>query len=55
MIEYYSARWKIEAGFREIKQEIGSAHTQTRNPNAVLNHLHFSTASECGWIEAWLS
>ena len=25
IIEYYGARWKIEAGFKEIKQEIGSA------------------------------
>jgi transposase len=23
IIEYYGARWKIEAGFKEIKQEIG--------------------------------
>jgi hypothetical protein len=53
IIEYYSARWKIEAGFREIKQEIGSAHTQTRNPNAVLNHLHFCmAATTITWIYA---
>jgi hypothetical protein len=25
IIAYYGARWKIEAGFKEIKQEIGSA------------------------------
>ncbi len=47
IVEYYSARWKIEAGFREIKQEIGSAHTQTRNPDAVANHLHFCMAVFC--------
>jgi hypothetical protein len=53
IIEYYSARWKIEAGFREIKQEIGSAHTQTRNPDAVLNHLHFCmVATAITWIYA---
>ena len=53
IIEYYSARWKIEAGFREIKQEIGSAHTQTRNPDAVLNHLHFCmAATTIHWIYA---
>jgi len=53
IIEYYSARWKIEAGFREIKQEIGSAHTQTRNPDAVLNHLHFCMAATAiTWIYA---
>jgi len=53
IIEYYSARWKIEAGFREIKQEIGSAHTQTRNPDAVFNHLHFCmVATTTTWIYA---
>jgi len=53
IIEFYSARWKIEAGFREIKQEIGSAHTQTRNPDAVTNHLHFCmAATTLTWIYA---
>lgn len=53
IIEYYSARWKIEAGFREIKQEIGSAHTQTRNPDAVFNHLSFCmAATTITWIYA---
>jgi len=53
IIEYYSARWKIEAGFREIKQEIGSAHTQTRNPDAVFNHLNFCmVATAITWIYA---
>ena len=53
IIEYYSARWKIEAGFREIKQEIGSSHTQTRNPDAVTNHLHFCmAATTITWIYA---
>ena len=53
VIEYYSARWKIEAGFREIKQEIGSAHTQTRNPDAVFNHLNFCmTATTITWLYA---
>ena len=53
IIEYYSARWKIEAGFREIKQEIGSSQTQTRNPDAVTNHLHFCmAATTITWIYA---
>jgi hypothetical protein len=53
IIEYYSARWKIEAGFREIKQEIGSAETQTRNPEAVTNHLHFClAATTITWLYA---
>jgi hypothetical protein len=51
MIEYYGARWKIEAGFREIKQEIGSAETQTRHPDAVTNHLNFCLAATAiTWI-----
>jgi len=53
VIEFYAARWKIEAGFREIKQEIGSSHTQTRNPDAVTNHLHFCmAATTITWIYA---
>jgi len=53
IIEYYGARWKIEAGFKEIKQEIGSAQSQTRNPYAVTNHLHFCmAATTLVWIYA---
>jgi hypothetical protein len=51
IIEFYGARWKIESGFREIKQEIGSAETQTRNPDAVTNHLNFClAATTLTWI-----
>ncbi len=53
IIEYYGARWKIEAGFKEIKQEIGSAKSQTRNADAVLNHLNFCMmATTLTWIYA---
>jgi len=53
IVELYAARWKIEAGFREIKQEIGSASTQTRCPNAVSNHLQFCmAATTITWIYA---
>ena len=53
IVEYYAARWKIEAGFREIKQEIGSAASQTRCPNAVSNHLHFCmAATTITWLYA---
>jgi transposase len=45
IIEYYGARWKIEPGFKEIKQEIGSSKTQTRNAYAVTNHLNFCMMS----------
>ena len=51
IITYYGARWKIEAGFREIKQEIGSAQTQARTPDAVNNHLNFCmAATTLTWI-----
>lgn len=53
IIEYYGARWKIEAAFKELKQDIGSAETQTRNPIAVKNHLHFCMmATSIAWIYA---
>lgn len=51
VIEYYGARWKIESGFKEIKQEIGSARSQTRNARAVINHLNFCMmAAALTWI-----
>lgn len=53
IIEYYGARWKIEAGFKELKRDIGSAETQTRNPVAVKNHLDFCLmATSLAWIYA---
>ncbi|SER56663.1 Transposase DDE domain-containing protein, partial [Nitrosomonas sp. Nm51] len=52
-IEYYGARWKIEAGFKEIKQEIGSIKSQTRTPHAVTNHLNFCMMTTAiTWIYA---
>jgi hypothetical protein len=41
IIELYGARWKIEAFFKELKRDIGSAATQTRHPQSVSNHLNF--------------
>jgi hypothetical protein len=53
IIEYYGARWKIESGFKEIKQEIGSSKSQARNADAVLNHLNFCMmATTLTWIYA---
>ena len=53
IIEYYGARWKIESGFKEIKQDLGSTKTQTRNPHAVINHLNFCMmAATVTWIYA---
>jgi len=53
IIEYCGARWKIESGFKEIKQEIGSAKSQVRNAFAVTNHSHFCmVAATLTWIYA---
>jgi len=53
IIEYYGARWKIEACFKELKRDIGSADTQTRHPVAVTNHLDFCMmAIAITWIYA---
>ena len=53
IIEYYGARWKIESGFKEIKQDIGSSKSQTRNADAVLNHLNFCMmATTLTWVYA---
>jgi IS4 transposase len=40
IIEYYGARWQIESGFKELKQDIGSQKSQCRNAQAVTNHLY---------------
>jgi len=40
MIEIYSARWKIESGFKEIKHEIGALDNQARKPHSVENHFN---------------
>ncbi len=51
IIEYYGARWKIESGFKELKQDIGSLESQCRSPHAVVNHLNFCMmASTIVWI-----
>ncbi|NOR80848.1 MAG: transposase [Methyloprofundus sp.] len=53
IIEFYGARWKIESGFKELKQDIGSQKSQCRNAQAVTNHLNFCMmASTITWIYA---
>ena len=53
IIGLYGARWKIESGFKELKQEIGSQSSQTRNAYAVTNHLQFCMmAVTLTWIYA---
>ena len=52
IITYYTARRKIADGFRKINQEIGSAQTQTRNFDAVVNHLQFCmVATAMTWTD----
>ncbi|MEA3291864.1 MAG: hypothetical protein U9Q71_06130 [Pseudomonadota bacterium] len=42
-----------QSGFKELKQEIGSARSQTRNAEAVINHLNFCMmAATVTWIYA---
>lgn len=53
IIEYYGARWKIEACFKELKRDLGSAESQTRNAVAVTNHLEFCMmATTLTWVYA---
>jgi len=53
IISFYGARWKIESGFKELKQELGSQKSQTRNAHSVSNHLNFCMmASTITWIYA---
>ncbi|WP_162473000.1 transposase [Methylotuvimicrobium alcaliphilum] len=50
-MRHYGARWKIESGFKELKQDIGSQKCQCRNAQAVINHLHFCMmATTITWI-----
>ena len=52
-IEYYAARWKIEAGFKELKHELGALDNQSRKKNAVENHFNLTcTAMTLVWIYA---
>lgn len=53
IITYYSARWKIESGFKELKQDMGSQQTQARTEQAVTHHLNFCMmAVTLTWIYA---
>lgn len=40
MIAYYAARWKIEAGFKELKHELGALDNQARKAYSVENHFN---------------
>jgi len=53
IIAFYGARWKIEAAFRELKQEIGSQRCQARTACAVSNHLQLCLmAMSITWMYA---
>jgi len=53
MIEFYGARWKIESGFKELKQDIGSQKSQCRTAQSVTNHLNFCMmATTLTWMYA---
>ena len=53
IISFYSARWKIESNFKELKGDLGSQKSQTRNAHAVTNHLQFCMMSATlTWIYA---
>jgi len=53
IVEYYGARWKIEACFKELKQDIGSSKSQTRKEVSVKNHVNFCLmATAITWIYA---
>jgi len=45
ILEYYSARWKIESGFKELKHDIGSQKSQVRLETSVKNHLNMCMLS----------
>ena len=52
-IEFYSARWKIESGFKELKHELGALDNQCRKANAVENHFNMTCLTMSAvWIYA---
>lgn len=53
MIEYYSARWKIESGFKELKHELGAIDNQARRIRSVENHFSFCMIAQTTvWLYA---
>ncbi len=53
MIEWYSARWKIESGFKELKLELGAIDSQARKKQSVENHFDLCClAMTATWIYA---
>ena len=53
MIEWCSARWKIESGFKELKIELGAVESQARKKQSVENHFDLCClAMTTTWIYA---
>lgn len=53
MIELFSARWKIESGFKELKHELGALDNQARKEYSVENHFNLCClAMTSVWIYA---
>ena len=42
MIAYYGARFQIELGFRELKQELGAFNYRLRSETSVLRYVHLA-------------
>ena len=53
IIECYGARWKIDSGFKELKQDIGAGQVGATNAQAVTKSLQFCMmALTINWIFA---
>ena len=53
IVEYYSARWKIESGFKELKHELGAIDNQARKINSVENHFSLCLIAQTSvWLYA---
>lgn len=42
MIAYYGARFQIELGFRELKQELGAFNYRLRSETSILRYVHLA-------------
>ena len=42
MITYYGARFQIELGFRELKQELGAFNYRLRSETSILRYVHLA-------------
>lgn len=47
VVELYASRWKIEIGFRELKQKGGMADYQVRSKKGIERHVNLCFISHC--------